>query len=55
MLKKIVLASALVIASLVSVNLGARTPTVSVPAPSNAAVDCPLCDPFGGYCPKCPH
>jgi len=49
-----VLVSALVIASLVSVNLGARTPTVSVPAPSNAGTvhDCWPCG-YGGNCVPC--
>jgi hypothetical protein len=50
MIKKIVLASALAIASLVSVNLGARTGKVNLPAPANAAMDCPACDV---YCPRC--
>jgi hypothetical protein len=45
MLKKIVLAGAIAIASLVSFNLGSRMPSVSVPAPAKA------CGPFGSSCP----
>jgi hypothetical protein len=48
MLKKVVLASAVAIASLISFNLGARTPSVS--APPNAAACVPVnCGGFWCY------
>jgi hypothetical protein len=53
MLKKVVLASALAIASLISVNLGARTSKVNLPAPAQAWCDPQTCE-FTFPCPKCP-
>ena len=50
MLKKVVLAGAVVIASMVSVNLGARTRSVSAPPAVKACVFHPNCAPVGYPC-----
>ena len=52
MLKKIVLVGALAIASLMSVNLAARTP-VAAPAHNTVTMKFPPCDPWtGGGCAR---
>jgi hypothetical protein len=51
MLKKIVLVAALAVASLVSVNLAARTP--AAPADNTVTMKFPPCDPWaGGGCAR---
>lgn len=61
MLKKIVLAGIIAVASLVSLNFGTRTTSVSIPTPANARANgpakadysppiCPPCGPYWSCC-----